>query len=142
MNPLIYPKDITELKLHIDKRLLVVFNQYFKTMRSPFDPVNYSLFLEKLDKTRKDNGIDKYLKLSRVFRKTTKEYETGPLNDRGILIKKNIFRTGCKSGAYSDKKGFGYWADMHTKTNIVVSPSDILAGASRKDFTHIFWYVY
>lgn len=61
--------------------------------------------------------------------------------DKECLMPFNEFVECCKVGPlFCDSDGFGYYATKTQVSDIVISPSDIVSGVYRKDFTHVCWY--
>lgn len=61
--------------------------------------------------------------------------------DKECLMPFNEFAKYCKIGPmFIDSDGSGYYATSTQVSDIGISPSDIVAGVYRKDFTHVCWY--
>lgn len=59
----------------------------------------------------------------------------------GDLMTLSEFVNSCKIGPlFCDSDGSGYYATETQESNIGISPSDVIAGKYRKDFTHVMWY--
>ena len=61
--------------------------------------------------------------------------------DKECLMLFDEFAKYCKIGPmFIDSDGYGYYATATQVSDIEISPSDIVAGVYRKDFTHVCWY--
>lgn len=81
-------------------------------------------------------------KLSREY-KLIKDYTLTDFSglDKECLMPFNEFAKYCKIGPmFIDSDDFGYYATSTQVSDIVICPSDIVAGVYRKDFTHVCWY--
>lgn len=58
---------------------------------------------------------------------------------KGRLIPLEEFKTLCENGSFEETDGYGYYATAEAKSDILISPSDILENIYRKDFTHVIW---
>jgi len=74
----------------------------------------------------------------------TKVNEPEPLSwtsvaeEQGDLFTIQEFIDMCECGAWLD--GTGCYAYQDKVSNIYLSPSDLLCGELRDDFTHVMWY--
>lgn len=61
--------------------------------------------------------------------------------DKECLMSFNEFVQYCRIGPMiTDSDGCGYYATATQVSDIGISPSDIIAGVYRKDFSHVCWY--
>lgn len=70
----------------------------------------------------KENGVDLF-----------------PLPPYGTLMPADVFLDCCKDGYLTDDDGVGYYVINHRKSNISVSPSDVLLGGLRPGFPYVLW---
>jgi hypothetical protein len=63
-----------------------------------------------------------------------------PIPDYGDLMTLDNFIHTCKNGCFNDYDGFGNYSDGEILSDIEVSPSDILHGNIRYEWTHVVWF--
>lgn len=68
------------------------------------------------------------------------EVVLSPLPAYGTLMPADVFLDYCKDGYFTDDDGVGYYVMKHRKSNISVSPSAVLLGGLRPEFTHVLWF--
>ena len=78
--------------------------------------------------------IDKYIKL-----KMDPVVEYGK-EWKGTKYELDDFKNMVYNGELSDDDGYGYYATMDSKSDIVILPSDVLENITREDFTHVIWF--
>ena len=73
-----------------------------------------------------------------------KSLEWEPIVTKGnypdYLMTIQEFVDSCGCGCFIDDDGFGVYAMIDKKSNIVIVPSDIENGRILKEFTHVVWY--
>ena len=75
--------------------------------------------------------------------KLIKDYTLSDFSDldKECVMPFKEFEAGCKIGPlFCDSDGSGYYATATQVSDIGISPSDIVSGVYRKDFTHVCWY--
>ena len=78
--------------------------------------------------------IDKYMKL-----RSNPVVEYGK-TWKGETMTIEEFKERCRSGYFIDDDGHGYYATAEGKSNIQISPSDVMEDLCRDDFTHVIWF--
>ena len=102
------------------------------------------------DCAKQNLSWDEYLEASKSLRiaynKAYDEYrllqtpEMEPIPDYGDHMTMGKFVRYCKDGGFIDYDGSGNYATATEMSDISVSPSDIMSGVYRKDFTHVVWF--
>lgn len=59
---------------------------------------------------------------------------------KGELMTTEEFVSRCRDGYFIDDDGYGYYATVDGKSNVMVIPSDITEDLYRSDFTHVLWF--
>jgi hypothetical protein len=102
------------------------------------------------DCAKKNMPWDKYLKTvephTKAYDKALNEYrmivtpEMESIPDYGDHMTMETFVNCCKDGGFINYDGSGNYATATEMSDISVSPSDIMSGVYRKDFTHVVWF--
>lgn len=50
------------------------------------------------------------------------------------------FIKDCQDGYFMDYDGWGRYGTETMESNLYIDPIDVMNGAYRKDFTHVYWY--
>lgn len=103
------------------------------------DCLSKQLSFDEYEKSAKDvleklYFIDKYRKL-----KANPVVEYGK-EWKGETMTFTEFRERCADGYFVDDDGYGYYATIDGKSNIIIKPSDVTEDICRSDFTHVIWF--
>lgn len=121
-----YKEKLYELEKEVDK-----------IWRETFDIPDYK---EAMKYYRNHPTVKEYGRLWREY-KLIKDYTLDDIPDYGQLYTLDEFVSFCDNGPmFSDYDGTGYYATKDKMSDITISPSDILEGIYRKDFTHVMWF--
>lgn len=83
-----------------------------------------------------------YAYAARHVRTPKEEAEMREMDDLDIECKMPLekFKAYCKSGAFMDSDGFGYYADEDMVSRLYANPWDFKHGFIRDDFKFVCWY--
>jgi hypothetical protein len=59
---------------------------------------------------------------------------------KGTTYTIEAFKEMCDNEEINDEDGFGYYAIINAKSDVLAMPSDFVDNQYRKDFTHIIWF--
>ena len=59
---------------------------------------------------------------------------------KGIRYEIGEFKSMVMNGTFTDEDGVGYYATIDSKSDVEISPSDVLEGIVREDFSHVIWF--
>ena len=59
---------------------------------------------------------------------------------KGVRYEMDEFKSRVMDGTFTDEDGVGYYATIDSKSDVEISPSDVLEGIVREDFSHVIWF--
>lgn len=99
------------------------------------DGVPYREFCEKAHKEKEElYFIDKYMRLKK---EPTIEYGK---TWKGDMMTLDEFKEHCRQGLFTDGDGYGEYATETSKSDVEITPSDVLENILREDFPYVIWF--
>lgn len=86
-----------------------------------------------------EEAYEKQAVAGRAYR-MVQEPEFSELPNYGDIMSLKEFIENVECGGFIDYDGYGYYVRDNKESNITINPSDVAAGAIRKDFDTIIWY--
>jgi hypothetical protein len=59
---------------------------------------------------------------------------------KGTLMEMEDFKNLALSDSITDEDGYGFYATISSKSNVVIMPSDVKENILRDDFSHVMWF--